>query len=64
MVSDVKNVLTSAFLVTQITDDVIVTSRDVIMSDVRFFGLKSFLSLMVTVSSGAFRTNTLLKNRF
>ena len=49
MVSDVKNVLTSAFLVTQITDDVIVTSRDVIMSDVGFFGLKSFLSLKLNI---------------
>ena len=46
MVSWVKNVLTSAFFVTWISDDVLVTSRVVIMSEVRFFSLESFLFLI------------------
>ena len=46
MVSDVKNVLTSAFLIFKIGNDVIVTSRDVIMSDVGFYDFESFLSLI------------------
>ena len=40
----VKFLLMSAFLIIRLPDDVIVTSRDVIMSDVGFFGLESFLS--------------------
>ena len=40
----VKFLLMSAFSIIRLPDDVIVTSRDVIMSDVGFFGLESFLS--------------------
>ena len=46
MVSGAKNVLKSAVLIFEIIDDVIVTSRDVMMLDVNFFGFKSFLSLI------------------
>ena len=46
MVPGVKKVLTSAFFIILITDDVIMTSRDVIMSDVGFFGLESFFLLI------------------
>ena len=46
MVSEVKKVLTSAFLIIKIGDDVIVTSRDVIMSGVGFYDFESFFSLI------------------
>ena len=46
--SGAKNVLTSAFLILtfEIGNDVIVTSRDVIMSDVGFYDFESFLSII------------------
>ena len=46
MVSDVKNMLTSALLTFKIGNDVIVTSRDVIMSGVGFYDFESFFSLI------------------
>ena len=46
MVSEVKNLLTSAFLTFKIGNDVIVTSRDVIMPGVGFYDFESFLSLI------------------
>ena len=46
LVSEVKKVLTSAFLIIKIGDDVIGTSRDVMTSCVGFFYFKSFLSLI------------------
>ena len=44
--SGAKNVLTSAFLTFEIGNDVIVTSRDVIMLDVGFYDFESFLSII------------------
>ena len=50
MVSDIKKVLTSALFIIKMGYDVIVTSRDVIRSNVEFYGLKLFV-LIITNSS-------------